>query len=47
MKKAMIGFSSKNGVRDLSDAKFQLQRLGLAWYQCYGQLVSAKADSVI
>lgn len=47
MKKAMADFSAENSVRDLDDAKFQLQRLGLAWYQCYGQLVEAKADSSI
>lgn len=47
MKKVMADFSTENSVRDLDDAKFQLQRLGLAWYQCYGQLVEAKADSTI
>ncbi len=47
MKKVMSDFSTENSVSDLDDAKLQLQRLGLAWYQCYGQLVEAKADSSI
>jgi len=47
MRKVMTDFSSENVVRDLNDAKLQLQRLGIAWYQCYGQLIEAKADSSI
>jgi virulence-associated protein VapD len=47
MKKVIAGFSTENSVRDLDDTKSQLQRLGFAWYQCYGTLVEAKADSTI
>ncbi len=47
IKKIMSDFSDENAVRDLEDAKFQLRRLGLAWYQCSGQLVAEKADITI
>lgn len=47
MKRTMADFSSETDVSDLDDAKFQIQQLGLAWYQCYGQLVEAKADSIV
>jgi hypothetical protein len=47
IKKVTVHFSSENNVSDLEDAKFQLRSLGLAWYECYGQLIEAKADSTI
>lgn len=47
MKTAMSNFSGEKSVRDLDDAKSQLQSLGFAWYQSYGQLIEAKADSAI
>ncbi len=47
MKKVIVNFSTENSVQDLDDAKIQVQRLGIAWYQSYGQLVEAKADSAI
>lgn len=47
MKKVISDFSTENTVRDLNDAKLQLQRLGFAWYQCYGRLIEAKANTSI
>lgn len=47
MEKAMGDFSNETSVRDLDDAKSQLQRLGFVWYQCHGTLIEAKCDSSI
>lgn len=47
MKDVISDFSNENSVRDLNDAKSQLQRLGYAWDKCYGRLIEAKSDSIV
>lgn len=47
MKKVMVNYSKDNPVRDIEDAKSQIQSLGMAWYLTYGKLIEAKWDEEI